>query len=333
MSLIRTARPSGAFLEEQCRAEGPDHLRFVGNDNRHLQIFFQQMPDATVPGHPTGEKDRATGPEPPDHARCPLDYCLVQTEGDIFAIFSPADQRGDFRFGKDGAHGVDGQQLAGLEGGGAEFSEGKIQGLGHDFEEFAGAGGAAVVHLEALDLSPRAKDDALAVLAADIEDGRRLGEEMAGAAAVGLDLGHDFRVIGDFEQIAAITGGHDPVESDAFQDLLDLPSRIEGCGSLTNLSNCPIFNDDALNRSRSDVYPCAEHSCIRFLSRVDGEQPLSVVAVSALPVSVGHLPRRTGPGERPWRWHSADSDRQSGFFAAMHCFPIMVEIGVEKDLA
>ncbi len=77
----------------------------------------------------------------------------------------------------------------------AEIAEGHAQPVGHDFEEPPRAGGTAVVHGEIAHPAVAVQAHELAVLAADIDDGPGVGDEMTHAHRVAGDLGD--RRVGD----------------------------------------------------------------------------------------------------------------------------------------
>ncbi len=144
----------------------------------------------------------------------------MQAPGDLPAVLPFGNQAGDFGFGKHGAHAGNSETIFSEQGFLTECFKVIAQGFGHDLQELPGAGGAAVVHFKLLDFAVFKQSHGLAVLAADVEDGQGLREDGPGPGGVGLDLGDRWRIKSDLEQVAAVAGGHDPVEADCIQQFL-----------------------------------------------------------------------------------------------------------------
>ncbi len=131
-----------------------------------------------------------------------------------------------------------------------------MKGRGHEFQEFARSGGAAVVHLELGHLAVAQERYDLGVLPPDIQNGSRLWEQPAHSQGIGLNFrdGRDLKPGEGFrKEFSTIAGGNNPVRFHPMHDPLTLPQWIEGRGNL-DLTDLSAVQKDQLNGAGTDVY-------------------------------------------------------------------------------
>ena len=162
------------------------------------------MDRRAVLGDAAGHHYRALFANPADQAQRAVGDCHMDRAKHIGLGMALGTQRNDLGFGKGRA-----------QAGNPEFVFGRHRGVAHvlkfdfhcaseHFEEFSGAGSAAVIHRELRDKAVGINRDDLAVLPADVDHQPRIGHHRHRTARMAGDLGKI--LVGDVEHPAAVTG-------------------------------------------------------------------------------------------------------------------------------
>ena len=142
--------------------------------------------------HAAGERELlAHAPGAGQQRHGPQHDRAVQPRQDVLAPLAERESVTKLRAGEDGARRVDSDAPRGLPGERAELVEPEVHLVGDVAEVPAAPGRAAVVHLERGHDAVVVDLDGLRVLASDVEDRSRAGEELVGAEAVAEDLRTD----------------------------------------------------------------------------------------------------------------------------------------------
>jgi hypothetical protein len=170
---------------------------------------LQRLHRRLVLGHAAGEGELVA-----DAARARQDRHRAQDDGavqpghDVLALVAQRQPVAQLGAGKHGAGAVDADGLVLCIAIGPQLVQAHVHLVGDVAQVAPAAGGAAVVHLEALDDAGRVDLDRLGVLAADVEHGGGARVHHVRAQAVAQDLAADV-LLAEGQPRAAVAGADD----------------------------------------------------------------------------------------------------------------------------
>ena len=227
--------PGLALLGAQGRADGGEAIAVLREDG----VFGIQMQRLHEPLAQTGQEVERTAQEHDGARQLPalgqagdglIDHGLEDGGSHVFLSSALVQNGLDVALGKDAAAGGDGVDLLVLERQLVQLVHRDVEQGGHLVDEGPGAAGAGAVH--AL-FQGVAEEDDLGVLAAQLDDGIGLGDELTHGGGGGVDLLHEVQVRGLGHAQAGRAGDGEldllPAEHPA-QPLQGLAGALAGLG-------------------------------------------------------------------------------------------------------
>ena len=249
-------------LREEGRAQRGKAVGVFGEDGVIIvqrQRLDEALPEAHEEGQRPAQEDELPGELPAlGEAGHRLVHHRLEDGGrDVLPPSALIEDWLDVRFGEHAAAGGDGVDLFMFEGEFVQLRDGDVQKRRHLVDEGAGAAGAGAVHPF---LQAPAEEDDLRVLAAQLDDGVRIGDVFADGGGRGVDLLHepDAGGLGHAEARRAGDDGPDTLSREESGGRAELLRRLLahlGIVALIGAENevPALVSDDGLDCGAADI--------------------------------------------------------------------------------